>query len=84
MKDDKTITASIRFAASHPASGGFFTVRFSDGLFGHLNIKSNGSARPLGDRYQTLEGHDFYNTVDEAVWVLHDILLKEKEETKGE
>ena len=74
MSDEKTINATLRFAANHPVNGAFYSVDFSNGLAGGVNIKPNGRTRPLKANLMPLEGHGFYDTLDQAMFALFETL----------
>lgn len=83
MSDEKTINATLRFAANHPVNGAFYSVDFSNGLAGGVNIKPNGRTRPLKANLMPLEGHDFYDTLDQALMALFQTLSAAPEKKEG-
>lgn len=83
MKDNQSIPGwSASLSASHPKSGGFYTVRFDDGLVGFMNIRPNGTVQPLGYGMRPFEDGQTYATVRGAVTALHGKLSALKAEKK--
>lgn len=63
------------FSASHPSTGGWYTVRFADGKHGMVNIKTNGTYCPICKMTERYKDTVFY-TFDDAVEALYASILE--------
>lgn len=82
MNEEISYTAS--FASCNPAIGStYYVIRFSDGLIGQIDAKADGTYRPTRVTFRILDKSiGYFNSLDEAVEVLHDFLAKERDEKK--
>ena len=77
MENEKRITCTGSFAASHPVNGGFYTLRYSDGKVGGVNIRNSHTFILLHANLSPIEGEKPRISMDDAILDLHDILSKE-------
>ena len=84
MKEDITYTAT--FAANNPAIGStYIAIHFSDGLIGQIDAKADGRYRPTRATFHILDKSiGYYDSMEEAVEVLHDFLARERDKEISE
>ena len=63
------------FAASHPCTGGWYTVRFEDGNHGMVNIKTDNTFDPVCKKTDGYKDKTFYS-FDDAVEALYASIME--------
>ena len=83
MKDGIIYTES--FAANNPVIGStYFVIKFSDGLMGQIDAKTDGRYRPTRATGHILDKSiGYYDSLEEAVEVLYDFLAKDRDENQN-
>ena len=75
---NKRIGCNISLSASHPVNGAFYTVRFSDGKLGHVNMKNAHAFVIQRAGFRPIDGIGPFPTMEDAVLALHETLSKDE------